>query len=483
MTGLGQRYPTADSLSFQTTESEDDVQKWPGVAYTAKHLLTTCLGILIIIAIALTARGRPRHPHMVSDEIPESLDGVIWAAQLVVLKDMDKIRKGFLDTPNLPADPDDDTGDEDRRSGRPPHLQRRWIDSDEPMDDSAVAEDDSMDEGSGTSKPHVWSNKGVNRHGEENVPIWHLPVKSACVQATCQLDAHIDPSDNKFFAFMDPETYDIRLPKNWPSLCMSCIEISRSQFVYRTRVRLWGDLWPCLDHPIPSEARAQVMFPIGNGTTITPVSAAAAAVTTATKEVKGAAAVPDVPHHYTAPRKGIHKVSDRRKNSITSGPSTTLPSRRKGAIQTTAPGVASTGVESKKHPPAAAAAAHGSATAPRPAHRRRDVAPQDVGSAQKSPSHVPPKQTNSPHQRKQHPQEQKQQGQQGQQGQRNPPPFQHQAGHSLSESPLDDEDLASLPWLVVDPATFENLTQYESPLSLLQSNRVTAEFRFVLCED
>ncbi|KAG0098566.1 hypothetical protein BGZ93_011095 [Podila epicladia] len=35
---------------------------------------------------------------------------------------------------------------------------------------------------------------------------------------------------------MNPESYGIQLPQNWPSLCSSCIEISRNEFVYRTTI-------------------------------------------------------------------------------------------------------------------------------------------------------------------------------------------------------------------------------------------------------
>ncbi|KAG0212633.1 hypothetical protein BGX33_003448 [Mortierella sp. NVP41] len=42
-----------------------------------------------------------------------------------------------------------------------------------------------------------------------------------------------------------PKNFGIELPHNWPSLCNSCIEISRNQFVYKTKVRVLGDLTTC----------------------------------------------------------------------------------------------------------------------------------------------------------------------------------------------------------------------------------------------
>ncbi|KAF9097260.1 hypothetical protein BGX23_009379 [Mortierella sp. AD031] len=44
---------------------------------------------------------------------------------------------------------------------------------------------------------------------------------------------------------LHPKNFGIELPHNWPSLCNSCIEISRNQFVYKTKVRVLGDLTTC----------------------------------------------------------------------------------------------------------------------------------------------------------------------------------------------------------------------------------------------
>ncbi|KAG0027183.1 hypothetical protein BGZ81_005807 [Podila clonocystis] len=102
----------------------------PGLTNTGKRLVTTTLGLVVILALALTALGKIRHRNRVSDMIPESLEG-----------------------------------------------------------------------------------------------------------KRCETMAW-----KEFVAFMNPESFGIRLPQNWPSLCSSCIEISRNRFVYRTTVRVLGDL-------------------------------------------------------------------------------------------------------------------------------------------------------------------------------------------------------------------------------------------------
>ncbi|KAF9163273.1 hypothetical protein DFQ26_002763 [Actinomortierella ambigua] len=433
----------------------------------------------------MTARGKPRSPQLVSDEIPDSLDGVIWAAQLVALKDMDQIRRGFSDTPGLLADPTQEDGGRDQS-----HLyhRRHWVSSNDRRDDSDsdnLDDTDGVIEQEGVRKLRVWNNKGANRLVEENVPFWNLPVKSECVQSTCQLDANINPNDNKFFAFMDPETFEIHLPKNWPSLCMSCIELSRSQFVYRTRVRLWGDLWPCLDHPIPSQARGQITFPTGIGsTTIATATSSASATATSSPENEAAAAAAVAPHNHLALKNDILHIPDKQRSHPFDGNPKNIPHlRQKGTTTTTVPAAAAA---SAMHPPAAAALEQ--APKPRPAHRRRADAAVAAGHKQTpsstwmEPTTTPaPKRTNPPRQRQQQQQQQQQRQQQKQQGQRRPPRLPTKGGQKLSESYLNDEDLSTLPLLIVDPATFENLTRYESPLSLLRSNRFTAEFRFVVC--
>ncbi|KAG0226122.1 hypothetical protein BGW42_003911 [Actinomortierella wolfii] len=121
---------------------------------------------------------------MVSDEIPSSLEGVVWAAQLIVLRDMNEIRKGFLknplEKPSLPEEPPDGSRGHDR-------VRRYWIDR--------RGDDDGK-------KVRVWNNKDGIRLAEEHIPIWNLPVNSRCLQSTCQLKADIDQENDKFFAFM-----------------------------------------------------------------------------------------------------------------------------------------------------------------------------------------------------------------------------------------------------------------------------------------
>ncbi|KAF9020685.1 hypothetical protein BGZ52_002389, partial [Haplosporangium bisporale] len=53
----------------------------PGLTNTGKRLVTTTLGLVVILALALTALGRIRNQNQVSDVIPESLDGKVFEAQ------------------------------------------------------------------------------------------------------------------------------------------------------------------------------------------------------------------------------------------------------------------------------------------------------------------------------------------------------------------------------------------------------------------
>ncbi|KAG0038275.1 hypothetical protein BGZ82_000645 [Podila clonocystis] len=128
----------------------------PGLSNTGKRLVTTTLGLVVILALALTALGKIRHRNRVSDMIPESLEGKVYEAHVMVIEDFhEKI----------------------------PTLEKR-------------------------------------EQGQ-----W-------CETTTWK----------EFVAFMNPESFGIQLPQNWPSLCSSCIEISRNRFVYRTTVRVLGDL-------------------------------------------------------------------------------------------------------------------------------------------------------------------------------------------------------------------------------------------------
>ncbi|KAG0088052.1 hypothetical protein BGZ92_006657 [Podila epicladia] len=167
----------------------------PGLTNTGKRLVTTTLGLVVILALALTALGKIRHRSRVSDVIPESLEGKVYEAQVMVIEDF---------------------------HGKMAMLEKR-------------------EQGQG---------QGQGRKGTK-VPFWDHPLVAGCLQQRCETEVW-----KEFIAFMNPESYGIQLPQNWPSLCSSCIEISRNEFVYRTTVRILGDLSQCAptttSRPAPS---------------------------------------------------------------------------------------------------------------------------------------------------------------------------------------------------------------------------------------
>ncbi|KAF9961995.1 hypothetical protein BGZ72_000062 [Mortierella alpina] len=63
-----------------------------------KHVITTSLGLIMIVAIALTALGKIKNRQQVSDTIPESLDGAILEAQIVVIKNFEGLQDAKLTT-------------------------------------------------------------------------------------------------------------------------------------------------------------------------------------------------------------------------------------------------------------------------------------------------------------------------------------------------------------------------------------------------
>ncbi|KAF9990483.1 hypothetical protein BGZ75_001663 [Mortierella antarctica] len=63
-----------------------------------KHIITTSLGLIMIVAIALTALGKIKNRQQVSDTIPESLDGAILEAQIVVIKDFEGLQDAKFST-------------------------------------------------------------------------------------------------------------------------------------------------------------------------------------------------------------------------------------------------------------------------------------------------------------------------------------------------------------------------------------------------
>lgn len=60
---------------------------WSGLTNTGKRLVTTTLGLVVILALALTALGKVRDRNRVSDVIPESLEGQVFEAQVMVIQD------------------------------------------------------------------------------------------------------------------------------------------------------------------------------------------------------------------------------------------------------------------------------------------------------------------------------------------------------------------------------------------------------------
>ncbi|KAG0242499.1 hypothetical protein BGX31_000273 [Mortierella sp. GBA43] len=61
----------------------------PGLIWLLKRIATVLLGVVIIVAIGMTASEKFRDRHKVSDNIPESL-GIIMEAQIMVIKDFGK---------------------------------------------------------------------------------------------------------------------------------------------------------------------------------------------------------------------------------------------------------------------------------------------------------------------------------------------------------------------------------------------------------
>ncbi|KAF9903819.1 hypothetical protein EC991_003267 [Linnemannia zychae] len=175
-----------------TTEGLFSRERWrralcsrPGLVNLFKYIITTTLGLVTILAIALTALGKIKNHHQVSDTIPDSLADNIMEAQIVVVKDFNRFQQSAL--------------------AKVKYLQ---------LEDHPQLKTSSR------------------------IPIWNQPIRQGCFHEKCD----IEDLGKEYFAFMHPESFGIALPHNWPSLCNSCIEISRNQFVYTTKVRILGDL-------------------------------------------------------------------------------------------------------------------------------------------------------------------------------------------------------------------------------------------------
>ncbi|KAF9212996.1 hypothetical protein BGZ59_006040 [Podila verticillata] len=285
----------------------------PGLTNTGKRLVTTTLGLVVILALALTALGRIRNQNQVSDVIPESLDGKVFEAQVMVIRDFQEQRANMT-------------------------LEKR----------QGEASDERL--------------KGTK------IPFWEHTLRKGCFRELCE----IEDTWNEFIAFMNPVSFGINLPQNWPSLCNSCIEISRNQFVYQTTVRVLGDLSQCDTTPPPPSSTVP--------TTPSPISASKIQPVVNT----GRAPPPSspIPHknHGHRTRTSVRKPTI---SKSTSKPLFQTPDARKAALP-----------------------------------KRQVEAAQET-----------------------------------------------------------------FPTLIVDPATFSNLTEYDSVNAIQSKEKLLVQFRFVLCDD
>ncbi|KAG9070181.1 hypothetical protein KI688_009513 [Linnemannia hyalina] len=280
----------------------------PGLVNLCKHIVATSLGLITILALALTALGRIKNHQQVSDTIPESLADNIMESQIVVIKDFNRLQQANL------------------AQGNYAQLEQQ---------------------------PQVKTTS--------KIPIWTQPIRQGCFHEKCD----IKDLSKEYFAFMNPESFGIALPHNWPSLCNSCIEISRNQFVYKTKVRILGDLSTCsVDATQP------------NGSVVpSPVSSTPA--------------------------------------STSQSISATLPSN--------------------------------------PVHKTHRHKPKRLGTI---PDLYPHSRENKAQKR------------------------QEAGAHPLVQDPA----VATLPYLIVDPSTFNNLTMYDTQAALHDMVLLPVQFRFVVCE-
>lgn len=87
----------------ETSEGFFSRERWrralcsrPGLVNLCKHIITTSLGLITILALTLTALGRIKHHQQVSDTIPESLADNIMEAQIAVIKDFNRFQQTSL---------------------------------------------------------------------------------------------------------------------------------------------------------------------------------------------------------------------------------------------------------------------------------------------------------------------------------------------------------------------------------------------------
>lgn len=136
---------------------------WPGLTNTGKRLVTTTLGLVVILALALTALGRIQHQNRVSDVIPDSLEGKVFEAQVKVIRDFpEQTAKMMLE----------------KRQGE----------------------------------------VGEERLRRATVPFWEHPLGEGCFREQCEME----DIWKEFIAFM-VRTYDVT--KQWPLFFFICVRL------------------------------------------------------------------------------------------------------------------------------------------------------------------------------------------------------------------------------------------------------------------
>ncbi|KAK3814001.1 MAG: hypothetical protein J3Q66DRAFT_389394 [Benniella sp.] len=374
----------------------------PGLIWLLKHVSTILLGTIIIAAIGMTASEKFRDRHQVSDNLPRSLEGVIMEAQIVVIEDFDRL----------------------------PML-------------SAYQKDLSTVASIGPSLNKIKVQPAIK------VPLWTGPVQANCFHEKCDIEHFGD----EYFGFMNPESFGIGLSQNWPSLCNSCIEITRNQFIYTTRIRMLGDLLFCPAHQTAISNPAVTEPDQG----VTASTASPIATLTPPNSTPGAGnehKKPTPPPTKQPPETRLEHKRQRRRPTQTS--SNTVATSQQTPVGGRPGQPASEPLQrvQQKHAD----------------HQRRPV--QEQNNPQEStPRHPKPDENiflkplitipSRPglHSRQDY-------------------------GSSITflNNTVQDAEVARLPYLIVDPVTFSNLTVYETSRSLQNMNHLRVHFRFVLCD-
>ncbi|GJJ73428.1 hypothetical protein EMPS_05786 [Entomortierella parvispora] len=366
----------------------------PALINTLKHAATTTLGLLIIVAITLTALGKIKHRDQVSDSIPRSLDGTIMEAQVAVVKDMSTLRLSKAVTDSTAATP-----------------------------------------------------------GEQYM-INHLDA--------------------------NPESFGIALPENWPSLCNSCIEITRNQFVYKTTVRILGDLQTCFalapeddqkqSTPPPSYPQPPPP-PLPPSPSLSPAlimtSASISTLpSTLTLTLRTTATPSTIRKKHKKPHAPKDDQDDRSKKD------SHLPKHRPHGPDLQQPTTASVSSSSadptnQQHPQNNDLLNVNVPHDTEAAMPERIVAPlqrrQAGPSSSSFSSYLPSTTSSSP-----------------------PisslPPSPSGIRLMLPLAPSTSDGAPQLPYLIVDPATFDNLTKFDSRMVIENMDYLRVQFRFVVCE-